>query len=427
MIPIRSAISGPLAPSARTAVSAAAPRGLRWLMQAPHRLFFFLGVVCLLSVSAWWAAVLVARAAHVAWPLALAPMQLHATMMVHGFMPFFFWGFLFTAGPKWLAVPPPRAGELRGWALAAAAAVLAMPLAASVSAPAVAVASFVLAACWLGLAVRFARLVVASPVDDVVHAIVVLVALGLGAVGLLAFGAGLAAERPALLRLSVELGIWGFCAPVFVTVAHRMLPFFTANVLPFVSSWRPMWLLPPLVGGLWLHGAASLLGWAGARTAVDATMALLLAGLALRWGFMQSLSSQRLLTMLHLGFVWLAIAFALYAIDGGLALAGHGGLGLAPLHALTIGCFGSLVLAMVTRVSCGHSGRAVSADRTTWWLFVVFQAAAVLRIAAELQSSVGASTSLSVAAILVWLGAFGVWAVRYLPVYLSPRIDGRPG
>ena len=43
---------------------------------------------------------------------------------------------------------------------------------------------------------------------------------------------------------------------------------------------------------------------------------------------------------------------------------GMGALGLGALHALTMGCLASLMLAMVTRVSCGHSGRALVADRS---------------------------------------------------------------
>ena len=31
---------------------------------------------------------------------------MHAAVMVFGFMPLFFSGFLFTAGPRWLGVPP---------------------------------------------------------------------------------------------------------------------------------------------------------------------------------------------------------------------------------------------------------------------------------------------------------------------------------
>ena len=39
---------------------------------------------------------------------AVSPSLVHATVMTFGFIPLFFSGFLFTAGPKWLGVPAPR-------------------------------------------------------------------------------------------------------------------------------------------------------------------------------------------------------------------------------------------------------------------------------------------------------------------------------
>ena len=84
--------------------------------------------------------------------------------------------------------------------------------------------------------------------------------------------------------------------------------------------------------------------------------------LAVAWGLVQSLKI-RLLAMLHIGFVWLGLAFVLGGASQLLGLAsGVPVLGLGALHALSMGCLGSLMLAMVTRVSCGHSGRALVAD-----------------------------------------------------------------
>ena len=430
MIPIRPVESAP-GPAARGAV-APTPAGVRWLLEAPHRLCFFLGALGVLGAGAWWAAVLAARAAGIAFPLALAPVQLHAALMVHGFMPFFFWGFLFTAGPKWLDVPPPSAASLLPAVLPAALALVAMPVAASLSPVAVALAALVVAAGWFALAARFAALVVASRARDLDHAIAVLAAGGLGAVGAFAFGASLATGDPAIGRASVELGLWGFAAPVFVAVAHRMLPFFTANVLKSIAPWRPRWLLAAMVGGLWLHGLAGLADLPVARAVVDAALGALLGVTSLRWGLLRGLRAQPLLAMLHVGFAWLGAGFSLYALDAvlvrsGGAVAGLAGLGLAPLHAVSIGGFGSLLIAMVTRVTSGHSGRPLVADRTTVALFALFQAAAVLRIAAELQSGAGAATWLSAAAIALWLAVLGGWVLRTLPVWLAPRIDGRPG
>ena len=39
-------------------------------------------------------------------------------------------------------------------------------------------------------------------------------------------------------RLAALLGLWWFVVPVYVVVAHRMLPFFTASALPVLDAWR---------------------------------------------------------------------------------------------------------------------------------------------------------------------------------------------
>ena len=67
---------------------------------------------------------------------------------------------------------------------------------------------------------------------------------------------------------------------------------------------------------------------------------------------------------------WGGTAFALYGADSLLRLAGTSGtLGLAPVHALGIGFFAAMLLAMATRVSLGHSGRPLKADGLVWALF----------------------------------------------------------
>jgi uncharacterized protein involved in response to NO len=79
----------------------------------------------------------------------------------------------------------------------------------------------------------------------------------------------------------------------------------------------------------------------------------------------------RLLAMLHGGFAWLGIAFALAAVSHALMALTDGelSLGLAPTHALAMGYLGATQFAIVTRVSSGHSGRALAADDTAWALY----------------------------------------------------------
>ncbi|MDP3172239.1 MAG: NnrS family protein, partial [Polaromonas sp.] len=139
----------------------------------------------------------------------------------------------------------------------------------------------------------------------------------------------------------------------------------------------------------------------------------------------QSLKN-RLLAMLHIGFVWLGLALALSGITQWLGwMQGTSVLPLGSLHALTMGCLASLMLAMVTRVSCGHSGRALVADKLAWSLFWLLQAATLLRIVAAAPFAFAAWLLLAVA--LLWAGVMAVWGVRLGNWYGRLRADGRPG
>jgi uncharacterized protein involved in response to NO len=136
--------------------------------------------------------------------------------------------------------------------------------------------------------------------------------------------------------------------------------------------------------------------------------------------------ANRMLTVLHLAFAWLAPAFALFALQSLLRDVIPGFLGQAPLHALTLGFFTSMLLGMASRVTMGHSGRPVAADAVMWRAFCLMQAAALLRVVSELPGLPGAYRLMWLSSML-WLGAFALWAWRYAPACWRPRADGKPG
>ena len=348
--------------------------------------------------------------------------SLHALLMLCGFAPLFMFGFLFTAGPRWLGVaPPPPAAWLPPGALAAFAAVALVPLEAAGPVPgpsALRAAAGAYAVGWLWLAYVFFVLIRSSRADDRMHATLVLLALVVGASAVMAF----ALYGPAAHAYVKGAGLWGFLLPVFVTVSHRMIPFFTANVVPLVRAFRPGWLLAAMVGAPAAHGVLDGAGLAAWTWVVDLPAAALMLWLTVRWGLVQSLAN-RLLAMLHLGFVWYGIGFLLAGAHSLLVAAGGAGIPLAPVHALAIGFASSLLMAMVTRVTCGHSGSTLAADALTWRLFALLQLTAIVRVAAETLPSRG---WLAVAGLL-WAAAFVPWCCKYAPVYWRPRADGRPG
>lgn len=421
----------------RSGAVAAGDGAWRWrhLLAAPHRLAFFAATLVLAASGVWWAAALLATTQGVAWAWTVPPGIAHGLLMTYGFLPLFFAGFLFTAGPRWLARPPVDAASLRV-ALTASVAGWALFIVGVHAEPVLAAGAIALAAAgFANLTLRFARIFAASQAQDRLHAGLVLAGCVLGTLLLLGAAPALAMQRFDLVRVAVHAGLWGCIGLVFVAVAHRMLPFFSATALPLLDAWWPGWMLWTLVVAMLseaLLAAADMLWWP-LPTALRALQALgeagaaaLLLWLALRWGLVRSLKF-RLLAMLHLGFAWLGIAFALGAVSHAmLALTGHAlSLGLAPLHALAGGFFGSTMLAMVTRVSAGHSGRPVAADPVVWILFWLLQFAVVARVAGAVWDT--AAAFLLPLAALAWAAATAAWALRCAGWYGRARADGRPG
>ncbi len=405
------------------------------LLLAPHRLAFAAGALILGASALWWLGALLAR--EFATPLAWAiPMPIaHSILMAFGFMPLFFVGFLFTAGPRWLGMPAVDARSLvRAVATYAAAWLLYMP--------AVHLNRYFAAACialaavaWSVLGWRYARMVDASEADDRVHARVVRIGVVMGIAALWMAALASATESWQLLRGTVVGSLWGCLAMTFLGVAHRMIPFFTASALPFLNAWRPMWLLGVFVAATltgFISGLIDLTIWPAPPTVrvlqllPEAILGLGLLLLAVRWGIVQSLRV-RLLAMLHVGFVWFGLVFVLQAVSHGMLLATNEtrSLGLAPLHALTMGFMGATLMAMATRVSAGHSGRHLVADDLVWVLFWLQQLATVVRVAAACWP--GAPSWLTSLAASLWALATVTWAIRYGRWYGRPRTDGAPG
>lgn len=436
-VPLRSEPAAPGRPSAEALARLDRRWRPRYLMLAPHRLGFFLAMLLLMASGLWWALVQIDRVSGaLALPYGVAPSLVHAAVMTFGFMPLFFAGFLFTAGPKWLHVEPwpvsrvmpPLLLQAGGWLVWLAGG--SWGLLAALAGCAVA---------FLGLGwmtVLFIRLVQRSTLQDRLHARAIAAACLVGCVCIAALGLSLAGGRGDLARAWVLTGLWGFVAAVFVVVAHRMIPFFTSAVLPMVQAWRPFWVLWLMLAAVVAEALAVWLPWLGwapaldtggllVRGALELSVGAVLLWLAYRWGLLQSLA-QRLLAMLHIGFIWLGLAFVGHGLAHGVqGLYGSAAGELGALHALTMGCLGSLMLAMVTRVSCGHGGRALVADRLVWTLFWVLQLATVVRLAAS--APLPWSPVLLAVAALLWAGIMAVWGLRLIGWYGRLRADGRPG
>lgn len=389
------------------------------LAQVPHRAYFSAGVGAFVLLALWWSVAL-PFAGMTAQPSVLV----HGLMMPLGIFPSFMLGFVFTAGPRWIGVQAPKGhlplaiGQLVGLGLM--------------------LLGFMLGDAWplVGLSVLFvvwwwstwlwfdciARARSADNKGDHRHAWCILLAMLAGNLALLAVMAWVLSNDAMFWLLARNMILWGWIVPIFLVVAHRMIPFFTQSVLPQRVLLRPVSMLQS-----WLAGCAVLVvSLTMAYTQVAALTALALAiatgYTSLQWAGKQlrgACGGNRLLAMLHLSFAWLPVTFLLLALEqAGFAV------GTAATHAIGMGFCSTMMVGFVTRVTLGHSGRALQASDMHWRLYLGLHAAAVLRVV--LAISGGAPWLLHATAAL-WLLLIVVWAARMLPLYLQPRADGQPG
>jgi uncharacterized protein involved in response to NO len=209
---------------------------------------------------------------------------------------------------------------------------------------------------------------------------------------------------------------------VIVLVAGRVLPFFTRNVIPGFEPVRRGWVEAAAIALIAAVTLAELVALLPA--ALSATLWLAFAAVQfvrLAGWFDRRVLRIPVLWILHAGYAWLAVGAAL----NGVAL-----LGLFPpsaaVHALTIGVVGVFTLGMMARVARGHTGRPINVAPSTTLAFVLVNLAVALRVFGPAWFGAHYALWIDLSAGL-WVLAFALFAWRYVPLLLRPRVDGRPG
>jgi uncharacterized protein involved in response to NO len=227
--------------------------------------------------------------------------------------------------------------------------------------------------------------------------------------------------RPEAVGLDLALRT-GFAVVVVLLglIGGRVTPSFTRN---WLARQKPGSLpaaasrFDALVIGVTV---VALAGWilkpdlTGVGLALMAAGALHLLRLA-RWTGWRT-ASQPLVWILHLGYAWLGVGLVLL----GLTAAGAPFAPSAGLHALTVGAMGVMILAVTTRAARGHTGRDLSADAGTLVLYLLINAAALVRVAGGLWPDFhGLALILSSG---LWAAALLGFAALYGPMLSQPRL-----
>ena len=378
---------------------------------------FFLALSVYAAVAVpWWSLAWLGLLPTPAW---LAPMWWHGHEMVFGIVAAAIAGFLLTAAPVWTGRAALTGSSLMAlvvlWGAGrfafAGAGWLPATLVAAVDVAFLPVVGLVLWRTLWGSGQIWnygvlAIVLALTAANASMHA---------AALGVAPGGAGRA------LRFGVDLVV-----VLLLVISGRITPAFTRNALRArgvdVELRSPFWLNALAVGAA---AVLALLTLVGGRTMTTGSVAVVAGVLvAARLAGWQSwhTRSDPLLWSLHLGSAWVSF---------GLLLTGASNLGLAVpptagLHALTAGAMGATILAVVTRVGMGHTGRALELPRGAVWCHVLVNVGALLRVAAPFCGG-DSFRALLVLSGVAWGAAFATFAVCYWPILTTPRPDGRAG
>jgi uncharacterized protein involved in response to NO len=364
------------------------------------RLFFpAAGVWALAAVAIW----LAAFQGHLSLPTGFSPVAWHAHEMIFGFVPAAIAGFLLTAMPNWTGRRPIQGLHLAILFALWLAGRAAVGTSALVGTGVAAVVDLAFLAALFGTVLR--EIVAGKNWRNLPITVFLAVLFAANALTHLE-AVGLATTGVAGQRLGIAVVVL-----LISLIGGRIVPSFTRNWLRLHGATRM-----PAEHGV-LDGASiailfvALTAWVvvpqNPATGIGLIVAAALALLRLaRWQGQQTFR-EPLLWSLHLGYAWVPVGILLLGAGPFVpALPASAG-----VHALTAGAIGSMTLAVMTRATLGHSGRALSADRWTAAIYLFVAAAAALRVAAPLLAE--AYLPLLWTSAAAWMAAFGIFALRF--------------
>jgi uncharacterized protein involved in response to NO len=342
-------------------------------------------------------------------PSAFSPVDWHAHEMIFGYVGAVVAGFLLTAIPNWTGRLP-----VSGWPLGALAALwvagrIAVLTSAWIGRPVAAIADVAFLAVFAALVLR--EVIVGRNWRNLKVAALVL------ALALVDLAFHIEDARSGVADTSIRAAL-GLIVMLILLIGGRVTPSFTGNWLAKAGvAERPAPFGRADGAVLGLSGLALAL-WVVAPEGLPTGALTLAAAVANLWRLSRwrGLAARRdaLVLVLHAGFLFAALGFA-----------GVGAYALSPdalpyaagVHIWAIGAVGVMTLAMMTRATLGHCGRALVASKGTKLAYMCVIVALVARVA--MTALPAFAMPLMHIAACAWLLAFATFLVAYGPMLVQ--------
>jgi uncharacterized protein involved in response to NO len=379
------------------------------------RPFFLLAGLYALAIVPVW---LYFYAHHGAPFGALPAMYWHSHEMLYGFVVAAVAGFLLTAAPSWTGA--------RGFAGTPLIIVVGLWTAGRVAMGTVGDAPFwVTAVAELALLPAVAALLIPPLFRSQNHNRPLLAVLGLLWLIDAAFLVSLRNGDIVLAARTMTLAV-DFVLVLVTVIGGRIVPAFTANALrrrgetPDIVSRR--WLEIAVIASMVAIALADVFAPNGKLTGLIAALAAVAHAIRLSGWRSFRTGGEPILWVLHVAYAWLPLGLALKAcwLLGGVEWA------MKWQHALTMGVLATMILAVMTRASLGHTGRPLVVSRVIAVAYVLLTLGVFVRVFGGVLWPERYALAMSIAG-LAWVLSFLLYLIVYTPILIGPRADGKPG
>ena len=398
-----------------TTIDHAPPERRFALFDYGFRPFFLLAGLCAAALVPVWLYVYVHAGATFG---TLPPMYWHAHEMLYGFVGAAIAGFLLTAVPSWTGARGFAGTPLRMLVLAWLAGRIAM---ATLSA----IPFWIAALAELSMFALLAALLLPPLLRSQNRNMPMLAVLGILWLIDAAFLVALKQGDVLLASRAMTLAI-DFVLILVTIIGGRIVPAFTANALrrrgedPDIVTRKGIEIAA--IGCMVLIAALDVFAPAGYASASLAAIAAVVHTIRLSGWRSFKARGESILWVLHVGYAWLPIGLALKAcyLFGGFDWASKW------QHALTAGVFGTMILAVMTRASLGHTGRPLVVSRAITVAYVLLTLGVAVRVSSSIAPPEYYITAVCIAGA-AWTFAFALFLFIYAPILIKPRADGKPG
>ncbi|HMN37257.1 MAG TPA: NnrS family protein [Hyphomicrobium sp.] len=384
-------------------------RGYKWptILSYGFRPFFLSGAAWAAIAVALWLGML---SGQIEIPTAFAPLQWHVHEMIYGYVPAVIAGFLLTAVPNWTGRRPVVGARLLAlfalWFAGRLVILFSQVLG-------IGTAAVIDLAFLAGLGGVIGREIVAS--GDKRNLKV------LGMIGLLFAGNAIfhfEAVSGWDTGLGTRVGVAAILLLIMV-IGGRIIPNFTRNWLMRREQGRLPAAFDRLDMAAMAVSAIALALWVAlpehpVTAALAAMAALVNAWRLTRWAGERTWA-EPLVSVLHAGFAFVPLGFALIALA---IVRPDLVLQAGALHAWTAGAIGLMTLAVMTRASLGHTGQQLTATRPIQAIYVGVGLSALTRIAAAFDVM---REPMLYASATLWVLAFTGFLIVYAPLLALPR------